>query len=109
MCSTSEVLARPVRSRLSSWRKEATHLPMRSVASFLMSSSIATTPLRTARAVSVRDQGADVLAARGAHQGTWFVQVEYAQRQLVIAAEHDRGGVHHVQALVEHLVVVQAI
>jgi hypothetical protein len=56
-----------------------------------------------------RDQGADVLAARGAHERPRFVEVEDTQGQPVIAAHHDRRGVHHAQALVEHLVVLQPL
>src|SRR5512145_2784237 len=107
MCSSRPVLARPVRRRLSSLRYAVTHLLMRSAASFLMSSSMSVS--RAAHAASVRDQGAHVLAARGANQGVGLVEVEYAHRQVVIAAQYDRGCVHHVQAVVEHLVVAKPL
>src|SRR6476619_4016825 len=104
MWSTRLVLARPVRSRFSSLRYAATHLVMRSVASFLMSSSMSP-PVGRPAAASVRNQCAHDLAARRPHEGTGIVQVEDPERQLVITTQHDRRLVHHVQALVEHLVV----
>ena len=38
-----------------------------------------------------------------------LVQVEDPQRQAVVAAHDDRRRVHHVQALVEHLVERQPL
>jgi hypothetical protein len=56
-----------------------------------------------------RHQCSNVLSARCTQQRAGLVEIDHAQRQTVVAAQHDRGGVHHGQALVEHLVVGQSV
>jgi phosphoglycolate phosphatase-like HAD superfamily hydrolase len=59
------------------------------------------------RSPLVGDERAHLLAAHDAQQITVGVEIEHPQRQLVVAAHDDRGGVHHIQPLVEHLVKVR--
>src|ERR1019366_2499488 len=56
------------------------------------------TPSRLAVAA---DQGADLLAAQDAHQIALAGHVVDAQRNLVVAAQRDRAGVHHLQVALD--------
>src|SRR6187397_662208 len=97
MFSMSDGCARPVRSFFRSPWKFSTHLPIRVAASFLMSSNMFPCPRGSASIVG--DDRTDVFAAHHARQVTRIVQVENLQRHAVVAAHHDRRGVHDVEAI----------
>src|SRR5712671_4941931 len=98
MCSIRLVCARPVRSFLSWSLNMDTHFAIRSAASFLNSSSMVP-PLRPGG-----DDGADVLALNDSHEIAGIEQVEHLQRQVIFPTHDDGRGVHHVEAVVQHLV-----
>src|SRR5690242_13744149 len=120
MPSTSAVLARPVRSRESSWRSDSTLLPMRACASFLMSLSMGG-PASKVRPASIAgekgraatraaglsgvDQGAYRLALHDPHQVARTGHVIDPQRHVVIAAKRDGGSIHHLQVARDHVFV----
>src|ERR1700733_4353136 len=99
------VWARPVGSFFRSAWKVCTHLLMRTAASFLRSSSMMSSSRRGRRSGSLEgDHRAHVLAAHDARQIAGIVEIEHPQRQAVVAAHDDGGGVHDVEAVIEHLV-----
>src|SRR6185312_1889965 len=51
------------------------------------------------------DQRADRLAAHDAHQVAWARHIVDAQRNVVIAAERNRAGVHDLQIALDHIFV----
>src|SRR6267154_514854 len=104
MCSMRLVCARPVRIFFSCSLNAATHFCMRTVASFFTSSSMY--PPQILRIG--RYHGADIFALDDTHQITVVEQIEDRQRQIVFPALDDRGGIHHIEAVVEHLVEGQA-
>src|ERR1700737_4809315 len=50
------------------------------------------------------DDGADVLALNDSHEVAGIEQVEYLQRQVIFPTHDDGRGVHHVEAVIQHLV-----
>src|SRR3954470_3557704 len=83
-----------------------THLVIRTVASFLMSSSIGSLSCKKLR-LFVRYQRPDILALDDARQVAGIVEIEHPQRQAVVPA-HDNGGrIHHIQLVRENLVECQ--
>src|SRR6185312_933927 len=124
MPSTSAVLARPVRRRVSSCLSASMLLPMRVWASVLMSlimgvsrwiwladeySSAGRGGRRRAPGASVAHQGAHRFAAHDAQQVARHRHVVDAQRRVVVAAQRDRGGVHHLEVALDHLVVGELV
>src|ERR687886_351254 len=94
MRSSSAGLARPVRTEPNSWRIESTDLSMRSRAS-CGSSSIS--------AMSAAHQRAHSFAANYPIDVALVIHVEHVQRQLVLHAEGQRGGVHHAQLALDRI------
>src|ERR1700692_4785554 len=50
------------------------------------------------------DDGADVLALNDSHEVAGIEQVEHLQRQVIFPTHDDGRGVHHVEAIIQHLV-----
>src|SRR5580658_8407671 len=95
------VWARPVRSFLRSAWKVCTHLLMRAAASFFTSSSMGLSPRRACGSLD-RHRGTDLFALYDPGEVAGIVEIEHPQRQAVVAAHDDGGGVHHVETLGEH-------
>src|SRR5579859_6041468 len=53
------------------------------------------------------NDGADVLALNDSHEVAGIEQIEYLQRQIILPAHDDGRGVHHVEAVIQHLVESQ--
>src|SRR6267154_6689131 len=92
--------ARPVRSFFRSAWKLCTHFAMRVAASFLRSSSMGRSP-RCSGSLE-RHGRAHILAAYDAGEIPGIVEIEHPQRQAVVAAHDDGGGIHDVELLGEH-------
>src|SRR5256885_4901700 len=93
--------ARPVRSFFRSAWKFCTHFTMRVAASFLRSSSMGRSPRCSAGSLE-RHGRTHVLAAYDAGEIPGIVQIEHPQRQAVVAAHDDGGGIHDVELLAQY-------
>src|SRR5580693_4528392 len=51
---------------------------------------------------------ADILAPRNAQQISRRPQIEYPQRQAVVATHHDRRRIHDIESLIEHAIIGEA-
>src|ERR671919_2854931 len=97
MASSSPAEARPVRTVANSRASTSSAAFMRASTSF--STVCMTAPLSGRRG----DDRAHGLAAYDPRDVAGSGQVEHDDRQLVVHAERDRGGVHDLEAAVEHL------
>src|SRR3977135_31008 len=95
--------ARPVRSFFRSAWKFSTHFAMRVAASFLMSSSMGCVSSMQRASLDCHGR-AHVLAAYDAGEIPGIVEIEYPQRQVVVAAHDDGRGIHDIELVGEHLV-----
>src|SRR5258706_11009311 len=94
------VCARPVRTLARSCFSASSDLAIFSVVCFLMSPIVIQSPVRK----SIMNQGAFVLTHHDALQRALLEDGEYVDRQLLVAAKRERGGVHHLEVLHERLV-----
>src|SRR5688500_12358152 len=105
--SSSPVCARPVRTLDRSALKASRLLPILCSVLFLSSAMIiAHSRIRCGQ--SYVNQRALVLAEHYAAQGILLEDAEDIDRQLLVAAQGERGGVHHLEVLVDGLVEADA-
>src|SRR3954469_11901940 len=97
--SRMEGEAMPVRILARSRRTASTDFCMRSLMDF--SSSMAFPPAFGLFAAV--DQGSDFLAAGRLHQVPGHVHVEHQDGNVVLAAERESGGIHHLELAVDGL------
>src|SRR6201992_942337 len=100
MRSSSDGLARPVRTVENSCWADSTDLTIRSAASSSSSSITFSAILLSSRC---RYQGADALARDYPRQARVVVHVEDVQRHAVVHAERQCRGAHHTQATLDRL------
>src|SRR5262245_62819698 len=99
MWSSSPVCARPVRTLARSALKACTLLSIFWSVVFLSSAITMGTS-----APSYVNQSALVLAEHHAPQRAGLEDAEHGDRQLLVAAQRERGGVHHLQVTRDRLV-----
>src|ERR1043166_7806284 len=102
MCSTSFGEARPVRMTARSSRVACTALRILASASLMCSLSSILLPFVLGPVWEHAHLGPHVLAQHHPLQVPVDRQVEHNDRQLVVHAQGDGGGVHHLEAPVEH-------
>src|SRR5262245_10123122 len=93
--------ARPVRTPPSSRRTCSIWASMR----FLTSANRPFRSLTSILSSLRRDGGADGLAGNHPAQVARGAQIEHHDRQLVVHAQRDGGGIHHPEALLQHFQV----
>src|SRR6267143_2907355 len=106
--SSNPVCARPVRTLARSVLKASTLLCIFCSVFFLSSAitiaaSAAQIRYRLHGCRSYVNQGALVLAEDHAPQGVLLEDAEHVDRQLLIPAQRERRGVHHLQVAVDRL------
>src|SRR6185503_5169985 len=105
MWSSSPVCARPVRTLPRSFLNDSMLLPIFCSVFFLSSGIIASSRRRTDQPCkSYVNQGALVLAHDHALQGVLLEDAEHVDRQLLVAAQRERGRVHDLEVAVDRLV-----
>src|SRR5690625_70778 len=109
MRSSSCGFARPVRIAPKSAPTFSTAASIRRAASLVTSSRFTLAPVLRGSPCATGSTGGgrtyqrpDVLAAYDAGDVALAQQLEHHDRQTVVHAQRDRGGVHHLQTLVEH-------
>src|ERR1051325_9153811 len=100
MWSSSPVCARPVRTLPRSFLNDSMLLPIFCSVLFLSSGIIA--PSKPCK--SYVNQGALVLAHDHALQGVLLEDAEHVDRQLLVAAQRERGRVRDLEVAVDRLV-----
>src|SRR4051812_26613369 len=105
MWSSRPVCARPVRTLPRSFLNDSMLLPIFCSVLFLSSGIIAPSRRRTSQPCkSYVNQGALVFARDHALQGVLFEDAEHVDRQLLVAAQRQRGRVHDLEVAVDRLV-----
>src|SRR5687768_1864542 len=103
IASRSPTCARPVRTCVRLTRSVSTDLAILSVACFLISAMLMLS------SDSIVNERSFVLTHDDAPKGTLFEDAEHVDGQLLVAAERERGGVHHLEVLHERLVEGDAV
>src|SRR5665213_3537821 len=101
MESSRWIDARPVRIDAMACCRSVRAFSMRCFAPASISGIVSMVYLKLG--LSLTDDGADFFSRRHSHYIAMSVEIENDDRQFVVAAHRNRGGVHHTQRFGEHL------
>src|SRR6266540_2361130 len=99
--STSEGVARPVRTDCTSRRSAST--------AFFIRASVWATTSSSAIPLPRVNERADVLSTHRAHHRVLLAEIEHDDRDLAILGEGRGGRVHHLQPLLEQVAVLEVV